>query len=356
MFGVKGELGTASLSFSKPGGTGKNTFPLPHSLQGLSIILGGRGADMLSLSSATLLGVGLEAVTGGLVESRVLMSKGQTPVGADAIMSQAYNLASFNPRVSRIFLILKCMGLCWGEDVTLRLEDSDNNGLLFDHTFDVREAGQCEALVLGVMERTDDGWRAGPVGVLAERYSSLWAARILPTLSEHWTVGLPNPLSSGWRQTQVLPEAFAHLVAHVPDTQLPATYQQGLVELGQNFTSEYATDLLARLVYQWSQKALNTNQMAVANHLVANGADWREIFFDAELNDEQCISALIRVGQTQPSWAALILNTYPLRLIVEYAVTMEKADAVYQLVPHECLLDRVSEHRRVTALEQDLGL
>lgn len=89
---------------------------------------------------------------------------------------------------------------------------------------------------------------------------------------------------------------------------------------------------------------------------VARGADWRDILFDASLNDEQCIAALIRLGGMQASWAAFFLSTYAPSQIVEYASTEEKADGVYKLVPHGFLLDRISEHRRVAALEQDLGL
>jgi len=352
MFGVKGERGVASLGFSTLGVAGKNVLALP---QGLSMVVGGRGAGMLSLSSVILYGVGLEAISGGLVESRILMREHQASVSADSIMSQAYNLSSFNPRASRIFLILNCSGLRLGQDVTFRLEDSSSEWF-FNHTFNVREAGECQVLVLAVLERTDDGWRAGPVGALAERYTSFWAGRVLPQLCEHWTVGLPNPLSEEWRETTLTGDAFPHLVAHVTDRELPDAYQQGLADLGQDFTVAFATNLLGRLVYQWSGKALSLNRTAVFNDLLDRGADWCDILFGASLNDEQCIAALIRLGQMQASWAVFFLSTYSPSQIVKYACTEEKADAVYKLVPHGFLLDRLSEHRRVAVLERDLGL
>jgi hypothetical protein len=352
MFGIQGSQGMASLGVSGRVVEDKNVFAFPPIF---SSIMGGRYADRLSLTSLKLYAVGIDAVGERVVEIRDVIDGGQGPDCPGPLITQAYNLSTFSPLVSQVLLILNCSGLRLAKDVTFKLESSEKE-TIFDQVFNVREAGDSQALVLAVLERTDGRWIAGPVGALATRYSPVWADRLLPQLAEYWKVGLPNPLAGDWQKVLFTKDVVAHLVAHVPDGELPAIYQHALTQLGQNFTADFATDLLCRLVYQWSGTALTPNRISIANSLVDCGAEWREIFFSADLDDDQSIAALCRLGQMQPSWAGLFLSTYSPARILEYASTEEKADAVYKLAPHNYLLGRISERSRVQALESDLGL
>jgi hypothetical protein len=351
---VKGEI---FLSLVAPLGVERNALSFPS---GLPVIMVGAGAGLsgASVMSGSIHAVGVDAHFAECVQNEIVTGRKKIDNQGELQLAHSYDLSWIPARAFRIFLVFNCTLLSElpsTQEVTFKIT-AESGRVLLDQTYDVREARDSTALVLAVLERAEDGWLLGPVGSIQQRFSLLWMEKILPTLSEYWGAGLPNPLARVRPAGSLTLDAFAHLVAQGVDSDLKATYEQGLQQLDQPVAEACVTEILSRLVIHWSGGALSTSQIYVAKDLVDRGADWRDILFVKPLEDDRCIAALLRLSLKQLPWATFFLTTFTPQQLLAFASTEEKAEAVYALLPADYLLDRIGEWVRVQALERDLGL
>jgi hypothetical protein len=248
-----------------------------------------------------------------------------------------------------------------------------------DVYFHVAGLKKAFSVVLVVLSRQGDRWAVGYPGVALEFSSEQWMGGNPSAISNRQNVvgvlrsTLPNALSPEIFRGRFDAPSVTHFLKHSPPSLLSKIYAAGksfqfgamtaqasvaekAAEGGQTL-QQYATQMFLGLWQTWPDHALDGDRQGLLKALLADGADWVQAFpVVADDPEGHPIKTLHMRSHHRPRWAAVVLSLIPQSLVLAYANTTEKADALYDINPLKYLMDHISENRRVSTLEADLGL
>lgn len=263
------------------------------------------------------------------------------------------------------------------KEITLNAYNGSPASGANDVFFHVAGLKNAFSVVLAVLSRQGDRWAVGYPGVALEFSSEQWMGAGASTISNRQNVvgvlrsTLPNALSPEIFRGRFDAPSVTHFLKHSPSSLLSKIYAAGKSvqfggmksgdahnpSVGGQQLPQYATQMFLGLWQTWPDHALDVDRKGLLKELFADGADWRQAFpvspDDAEGHP---IRTLHMRSLHRPRWAAAVLSLIPEDLVLEYAHTTEKADTLYDINPLKYLMDHISENRRVSTLEADLGL
>lgn len=247
-----------------------------------------------------------------------------------------------------------------------------------DVYFHVAGLKKAFSVVLAVLSRQGDRWAVGYPGVALEFSSEQWMGANSSTIPNRQNVArvlrstLPNALSPEIFRGRFDAPSVTHFLKHSPSSLLSRIYAEGKTfqfgattqsrqakspQGGGQQLQQYATQMFLGLWQTWPDHALDGDRQGLLKALLADGADWVQAFpVVADDPEEHPIKTLHMQSHHRPRWAAVLLSLIPQSLVLAYANTTEKADALYDINPLKYLMDHISENRRVLTLEADLGL
>lgn len=234
------------------------------------------------------------------------------------------------------------------------------------------------SVVLAVLSRQGDRWALGYPGVALTLSSEQWMGQNPSVISNRQSVvgvlrsTLPNALSPEIFRGRLDAPSVTHFLKHSPPGLLSKIYTAGKsfqfgaitaqssvakIPRGGQTLQQYATQMFLGLWQTWPDHAMDEDRKGLLKELFADGAQWEQAF-PAVVDDPEgnSIKTLHMRAYQRPRWAEVVLSLIPEDLVLAYANSTEKADALYDINPLRYLMDHISENRRVSTLEADLGL
>lgn len=204
--------------------------------------------------------------------------------------------------------------------------------------------------VLGILEKTDEGWYVGAPGITITHPIDLWLGSkgALQTM-KGWNSGLPNALLDPVGPLD--PKHYSHWLAHGRPEKLDKLYQ----DIGVIRGTGLATGILKNLMTSWEDSALNDCRQRLVEKLLADGANWGMLIGESP-GKLSALDRIVEMHSRFPNWCRLFLAEVDDSAVLAYASTPARGDTLYALDPRRCLLDCVSEATRAASLERELGL